>query len=141
VTGYTQAHSESEIVVDQSLIVRGDFQYESGYRAAAQLFSRDEPPTAIFACNDLMAVGALSNALEAGYHIPDDLSVIGFDDVRPALYANPPLTTVSQPKYEMGVVATELLFHRMQEPDRPTRSHTLETTLVIRQSTARNSKG
>ncbi|MCK4899378.1 MAG: substrate-binding domain-containing protein, partial [Anaerolineales bacterium] len=65
-----------------------------------------------------------------------DLSVVGFDDVRPALYANPPITTVRQPKYEIGVLATQMLLERMHDPTLPLRTHVLETQLVIRHSTA-----
>lgn len=136
VTGYRQALGESGIPYDEALIVKGDFQYESGYEAAHMLLTKDDPPTAIFACNDLMAVGALSNALEKGLEIPADLSVVGFDDVRPALYANPPITTVKQPKYEIGVLATRMLLERMRDPATPPRTRILDTHLVIRRSTA-----
>ncbi len=95
ITGYRRALHESDIPVDEALIVKGDFQYASGYRAASQLLAMDAPPTAIFACNDLMAVGAISAALKAGSQVPADLSVVGFDDVRLASFANPPLTTSS----------------------------------------------
>ena len=136
VTGYQQSLSEAGIPFDEMIIVKGDFQYESGYAAADKLLTLDNPPTAIFAFNDLMAVGALSNALEKGLTIPTNLSVVGFDDVRPALYANPPITTVKQPKYEMGVLATNILLERMRDPSTPPRTQTLDTHLVIRQSTA-----
>jgi DNA-binding LacI/PurR family transcriptional regulator len=136
ITGYQQALSEVGISYDEALIFKGDFQYESGFEAANSLLSMHEPPTAIFAFNDLMAVGALSNALERGLVIPRDLSVVGFDDVRPALYANPPITTVRQSKYEIGVLATQMLLERMQNLILPPRTQVLETHLVIRQSTA-----
>lgn len=136
ITGYQQALNEAGISYDEALIVKGDFQYESGFEAANKLLSMDDSPTAIFAFNDLMAVGALSNALERGLEIPTDLSVVGFDDVRPALYANPPITTVRQPKYEIGVLATQMLLERMHDPTLPPRTHVLETQLVIRHSTA-----
>ena len=136
VTGYRQALGEADIPVEERLIVKGDFQYESGYRAARQLLAMDDPPTAIFACNDLMAVGAISAAVELGRKVPDDLSVVGFDDVRLASFTNPPLTTVVQPKYEMGVIAATMLLERMRNHDMPPRRRMFDTTLVIRQSTA-----
>jgi LacI family transcriptional regulator len=136
VTGYRQALDESGIPVDEALIVKGDFQYESGYQAARQLLSMDDPPTAIFACNDLMAVGAISAAAEMGRRVPADLSVIGFDDVGLASFANPPLTTVVQPKYEMGVIAATMLLERMHEPEIPPRRRMLDTSLLVRRSTA-----
>jgi LacI family transcriptional regulator len=136
ITGYQQALSEAAIPFDETLIIKGDFQYESGFDAANQLLSMPNPPSAIFAFNDLMAVGALSNALERGLVVPEDLSLLGFDDVRPALYANPPLTTVRQPKHEIGVLATQMLLERMLDPTLPPRTRVLETNLTLRQSTA-----
>jgi LacI family transcriptional regulator len=142
VTGYLSALDESSIPVDDRLIVRGDFQYQAGYQAARGLLTLADAPTAIFACNDLMAVGAVSAAVELGLHIPHDLSVVGFDDVQLASFANPPLTTVVQPKYEMGVVATTMLLERVRALDAPPRRRLLETRLRIRQSTAQvNSRG
>jgi LacI family transcriptional regulator len=136
ITGYRQALHEGGIAVDEALIVKGDFQYESGYRAAHQLLAIDDPPTAVFTCNDLMAVGAISAALELGRQVPTDLSVVGFDDVRLASFTNPPLTTVAQPKYEMGVMAATMLLERLQNRDMPPRQRLLDTSLLTRQSTA-----
>jgi LacI family transcriptional regulator len=136
VSGYHQALSAHNLPVDEQLVIRGDFRYESGYAAGGRLLSLDDPPTAIFACNDLMAVGAMTKALEIGLSVPGDLSVIGFDDIRPAVYANPPITTIKQPKYEMGVASTALLLSRMRDSNRTPQQQVLETSLVIRQSTA-----
>ncbi|HEY71755.1 MAG TPA: substrate-binding domain-containing protein, partial [Thermoflexia bacterium] len=136
VTGYRQALEEGSIPVDEALIIKGGFQYESGYRAARQLLAMDDAPTAIFACNDLMAVGAIRAALELGRQVPADLSIVGFDDVRLASFANPPLTTIAQPKYEMGVVAATMLLERMRDPDILPRRRVLDTSLLLRQSTA-----
>jgi LacI family transcriptional regulator len=116
--------------------VKGDFQYESGYRAAHQLLAVDDPPTAIFACNDLMAVGAIHAALESGRQVPADLSVVGYDDVRLASFTNPPLTTIVQPKYEIGVLAVRMLLERMGDRDMPPRRQLLDVRLCIRESTA-----
>jgi LacI family transcriptional regulator len=136
VAGYRKALEDHGLPLDESLIIQGDFQYESGYQAGERLLNLDRPPTAIFACNDLMAVGAMSRALETGLRVPADLSVIGFDDIRLAVYANPPITTIKQPKYEMGVIAAELLISRMHDLDRAPGQQVLETSLVVRQSTA-----
>jgi LacI family transcriptional regulator len=136
ITGYRQALDEGGIPVDEALIVKGDFQYESGYQAACQLLAMDDPPTAIFACNDLMAVGAISAAVEVGRRVPTDLSVVGFDDVRLASFANPPLTTIVQPKYEMGVIAATMLLERIREHEIPPRRQMLDTSLLVRRSTA-----
>lgn len=134
--GYQQILHENGILYDESLVVRGDFQYVSGYEAARQLLALADPPTAVFACNDLMAVGVISAVTELGLRVPQDLSVVGFDDVRLASFTNPPLTTIAQPKYEIGVIATEMLLARAQNIDAPTRLQRLDTELVIRQSTA-----
>jgi len=136
ITGYRQALDEGGVLVDEALILKGDFQYESGYQAARQLLSIDDSLTAIFACNDLMAIGAISAAVEVGQQVPADLSVVGFDDVRLASFANPALTTVAQPKYEMGVVAATMLLERMHDLGIPPRRRVLDTKLLIRQSTA-----
>jgi len=136
VTGYQQALDEGGISLDEALIVKGDFQYESGYQAMRQFLAMDDPPTAIFACNDLMAIGAICAALELGRQVPAGLSVVGFDDVRLASFANPPLTTVVQPKYEMGVMAATMLLERMRDPEMPPRRRLLDTSLLIRKTTA-----
>jgi LacI family transcriptional regulator len=136
VTGYRQMLREAEIPIDEDLIVKGDFRYDSAYQASIQLLQMEDPPTAIFACNDLMAVAAMRAALELGQKVPDDLSVVGFDDVRLAAFANPPLTTIAQPKYEIGAVAATMLLARMRNHDRPAHRRVFETSLVIRKSTA-----
>jgi LacI family transcriptional regulator len=136
VTGYRRALEEMGIPADERLVVRGDFQYASGYDAARRLLALDEPPTAIFACNDLMAVGAISAALALGRRVPADLSIVGFDDVGLARFANPPLTTVRQNTYEMGKAAVELLLERVREQNVAPRRRVLETSLVVRSSTA-----
>lgn len=136
VTGYRRALEEAGIPIDERIIVRGDFQCESGYRVAQHLLTLAQPPTAIFACNDLMAIGAISAAVSLGYRIPEDISVVGFDDIRLSSYTNPPLTTVHQPIYEIGVLATTILLERMKDRTMPPSRRVLETHLIVRQSTA-----
>jgi LacI family transcriptional regulator len=137
VVGYRQALEEADVPVDESLVLKGDFQYQSGYQAARALLSMDGPPTAIFACNDLMAIGAISAIVEMDRRVPEDLSVVGFDDVHLASFANPPLTTIVQPKYEMGALAATMLLERLDEPDLPPRRRLLDTRLFVRRSTSR----
>src|SRR5690606_8001724 len=134
VDGYRRALREAGLPVHAEDIVRGDFHPAGGYRIAEELLARDKRPTAIFACNDLMAIGALSAAKAMGFRVPEDVSVVGFDDIYLAAYSNPPLTTVRQPKYEMGRLATKLLLERMQDPDLPPRTPLLDTELVVRAS-------
>ncbi len=136
VTGYRRALQEGGLPVDESLIIKGDFQFESGYQAARHLLAMAMPPTAVFACNDLMAVGVVNAAQELGRQVPADLSVVGFDDVRLASFINPPLTTIAQPKYEIGQIATTMLLERINDPDMPPRQRMLDTKLLIRRSSA-----
>lgn len=136
VTGYRHALQEAGLAVDESLIVKGDFQYESGYQAAQQFFTKPDPPTAIFVCNDLMAIGVINAAVKQGWQVPLLLSVVGFDDIRLASYTNPLLTTVAQPKYEMGSIATTMLLERIHSPEMPPRQQLLDTHLIVRESTA-----
>ena len=135
-TGYRKALLERGIAVDQALIVEGDFNYESGYRATRQFLELDAPPSAIFACNDPMAIGAISAIVESGRRVPDDISIVGFDDVSLASFANPPLTTIVQSKYEMGAIATKMLLERVHDRDMPARRKLLGTSLLKRESTA-----
>jgi len=137
VAGYRQVLEEFGLPVDERLIVKGDFQYETGCRAMHSLLTLDNPPTAVFACNDMMAIGAIWEAFELRRHVPDEVSVVGFDDVRLASLTNPPLTTVAQPKYEMGALVTKLLVERMRDLDMPARRRVLDVSIMVRQSTGR----
>jgi LacI family transcriptional regulator len=134
VTGYRDTLAAHGLAYDPDLVAPGDFQFASGYRAAQQLLDLPQPPTAVFACNDLMAVGCISAATARGLRVPQDLAVVGFDDVKLASFTNPPLTTVAQPKREIGRLAMEMLLARMRDPDAPPHSVRLDTRLVIRQS-------
>jgi LacI family transcriptional regulator len=134
--GYRRALEEAGIPIDTNLIFDGNFRDAGGYEGAHQLLALPDPPTAIFAGNDLMAIGALAAACERGVAVPDDLSVVGFDDIHLARYINPPLTTIAQPKYQLGVIAAELLFGRLRTPDLPPQRRLLQAELVIRSSTA-----
>ena len=136
VTGYRKALLEHGIAVDEALIMEGDFHYESGYRATLQFLALDPPPSAIFACNDPMAIGAISAIAESGKRVPDDISIVGFDDVSLASFANPPLTTIVQSKYEMGVIATKMLLERVRDRDMPARRKLLGASLLKRKSAA-----
>lgn len=137
IEGYRLALKSAEINFDPQLVIEGDFKYQSGYSAAREIFERGIPPTAIFACNDLMAIGVYRYAHEVGLHIPEHLSIVGFDDVHLAAYTNPPLTTVRQSKQEMGSLAVKLLLGRMTQQDLTPRVEILDTQLVIRGSAAR----
>ena len=105
--GYERALYRNGIEVDTRLVERGDFSIESGYEAMRRLLAHR--PDSVFACNDLMAAGALQAIAEAGLRVPDDIAVIGFDDLPIASRTNPPLSTVSQDVAAIGAAAVDLL--------------------------------
>ena len=137
VAGYRQALQEAHIAFDPVLLVYSDFTSEGGFNAFGDLLKLPMPPSAIFASNDLMAIGGICAAAEAKVNVPQQLSVIGYDDIALASYSTPRLTTMSQPKYAMGEMITRLLLARIAGGHLPLRRELLQTTLVERQSTAR----
>lgn len=134
VRGYRDTLLANGVTIEESLIIVGDFQFEGGYRAAQELLALDESPTAIFACNDMMAIGVIAAIQEAGLQVPTDISVIGYDDVPLASYYNPRLTTIAQPARDLGLIAVEWLLNRIDKPDLTTRHETLSVQLVERNS-------
>jgi LacI family transcriptional regulator len=134
--GYRAAVQELGLAYRDEYVTYGDFYAESGREATAQLLALAEPPTAIFAASDLMAIGAIRAAAEAGLHVPQDLSVIGFDDIQLAPHVNPPLTTLRQDKLGLGAAAGDALVARIAgDPERPS-LRTLPVELVVRGTTA-----
>ncbi len=138
VTGYREAHRQAGIHIEDSLLVRGDFHAPSGYSAALQLLQRTPRPTAIFVCNDMMAIGALRAVAQLGLNVPEDIAIVGFDDIELASYTTPSLTTVAQPKQEIGQLAVKLIFERMGDHSLPPRHNILSTQLIIRESSTRS---
>lgn len=133
--GYLEALGEAGLEADETLIRAGDFRYHSGYARMKELLEAQDPPTAVFAANDLMAIGAIRALGESGRRVPDDVAVVGFDDILLASLVRPALTTVSQPAYQMGVTATELLIRRMDGlVSGPPQEVVLTPQLVIRES-------
>jgi LacI family transcriptional regulator len=136
VEGYKGALSERGIAPNPDLVREGDYRERSGYDGAMELIRLSDPPTAIFACNDLMAVGALHALEESQLRVPDDVSVVGYDDITVASVARPRLTTVAQPKYEMGAIACRMLIDRLRAPGSPYQTVLLRPQLVLRESSA-----
>lgn len=133
--GYRAALTDSDIPFTEDLVIEGDYQQQTGYEATKKLLQRaSPPPTAIFASNDLSALGALDAARECGFRIPDDISIIGFDDIPQASLIYPKLTTVRQPLEQMGQVAVKLLLEQIEDHSRPPQRVTLATQLIIRDS-------
>jgi LacI family repressor for deo operon, udp, cdd, tsx, nupC, and nupG len=114
----------------------GDFSIESGVTAAEYLLSLKRPPTAVFCFNDEMAMGVIETARSRGLRVPQDLSVVGFDDIRFARYMDPPLTTIAQPMREIGEGTVRLLLEILRGNAITPISVTLPHKLVIRESTA-----
>jgi len=135
--GYLAACAARGLPVPADLLLSGDFKEASGRRLASELLARPEPPTALFVANNLMTMGALQAMQEHAVRIPQDISVVGFDDVPWMSLLQPPLTVVRQPTYQIGKEAAELLFRRLREgPQKPTESIVLQPELIIRGSTA-----
>ena len=134
--GYQAALAAAGILPEPELVVDSDFEIAQGHRAARRLLDLHEPPTAVFAFNDNIAIGVLQAARERGIRVPDELSVIGFDDVEAAEIVTPQLTTIRQPLEELGRMAVSLL-ERLLEGQRIEALHVeLRTQLVVRQTTA-----
>lgn len=138
--GFQQALNAAGRNHDPKLVVSGDFTYVSGMQAASELLKQDNPPSAIFACNDDMAAGAIAAAHQAGMSVPQDVTVVGFDDTANASAAWPPLTTIRQPIREMARTSIEILSrsvaHKVAQTNPKPEKVTLDYDLVIRDSAA-----
>ncbi len=113
--GYKETLSHHGIPIEDELIAFGDFQHRSGYEAMRQLLALPRRPTAVFASNDMMAIGAIQAAGEAGLNVPSDVAVVGYDDITFASMVYPQLTTIRQPLYEMGSLAAQGLIERLRK--------------------------
>jgi LacI family transcriptional regulator len=132
--GYRSALRTHHIPEMIDLIYEGDFIQSDGYAGACALLDLPHPPTAIFASNDVMAMGVMDAVRSRGLRIPDDISIIGFDNIPQAELIHPALTTVSQPLEKMGRVATQMLLDLLQNPEKDAERLELPTELVIRES-------
>ncbi|MEI7844448.1 MAG: LacI family DNA-binding transcriptional regulator [Chloroflexota bacterium] len=132
--GYKQALQDAGLRIEPALIMNGNFHPDSGWELGREMLSLPNAPTAIFACNDLMAIGVLRAATELGLRIPDDLALVGYDDIELSSYTNPPLTTIKQPTAEMGLTALKFLLGRITEPQSVRQNAVLPVSLVVRGS-------
>ena len=132
--GYHEALRAAGRPLRPDLVHYGDFREGGGYEGMKALMALPKRPTAVFVTNNLMTLGAFRALHEAGIGIPDELALVGFDDMPWATSLNPPLTAVSQPSQEIGSSAADLLLDRIARPDRAIRHMILETTLVVRAS-------
>lgn len=133
--GYKSALRVHHIPEDPALIYEGTFFQPDGYAGASALLDLSQPPTAIFASNDAMAMGVMDAVRSRGLHIPEDISILGFDDVPQAALVRPALTTVHQPLEQMGRVATQMLLDRLKNPQQEVNRIELPTELIVRGST------
>lgn len=134
--GYQQAIRRAGVPMNATYTMYSDFTFEGGAKAVRKLLSLPEPPTAIFCHCDVMAIGAIQEAKKLGLRVPQDLSVVGFDDIQFSEYCDPPLTTISQPRYEIGRQAMLMMLDLLKGREIGAASRLLETKLVVRNSAA-----
>ncbi|MBJ6581468.1 DNA-binding transcriptional regulator CytR [Enterobacter roggenkampii] len=133
--GYVQALRRTGVTVDPHYIARGDFTFAAGGQALEKLLDLPEPPTAVFCHSDVMALGALSYAKRRGLRIPKDLSIIGFDNISLSEFCDPPLSTVAQPRYQIGREAMLLLLDQLHGQTVSSGSRLLDCELIVRGTT------
>ncbi len=132
--GYRAALRTHHLPAADELIYEGTFFQPDGFTGAQVLLDLPHPPTAIFASNDVMAMGVMDAIRDRGLRIPDDVSVLGFDDIPQASLVRPALTTIQQPLEKMGRVATQMLLDLLEDPARPVQRIELPTKLILRDS-------
>ena len=135
--GYERAMREARIPLQPELVCHGDFHETAGLTVTRRLLDLPEPPTAIFAVNNLTTIGVLGALRERGVKLPDEMSVVGFDDLPTGELLDPPLTVVQQPTYRVGARAADLLVRRLREPTAAIKEVVLSARLVVRGSTAK----
>ncbi|AXF75947.1 HTH-type transcriptional repressor PurR [Erwinia tracheiphila] len=134
--GFLKALAEANIPLRQEWLVQGDFEPESGYQAMQKILSQNERPTAVFCGGDVMAMGAICAADEMGLRVPQDISVIGYDNVRNARYFAPSLTTIHQPKEQLGQTAFSMLLDRITSKREESQTIEVYPSLIERRSVA-----
>ncbi|WP_249961287.1 HTH-type transcriptional repressor PurR [Histophilus somni] len=132
--GFEKAMQEANLAINPDWIMEGFFEPEDGYECMNKILVQDKLPTAVFCCNDVMALGAISAIGEKGLKVPDDISVIGYDNIHASRFFSPPLTTIHQSKSRLGVQAINLLFKRISEKGKEHEIIEIYPELVIRKS-------
>ncbi|WP_342322872.1 ribose operon transcriptional repressor RbsR [Kosakonia sp. BYX6] len=115
--GYREAMARAGLTIREGDEIESDFEFGGGFEAMQSLLAMNERPQAVFIGNDAMAVGAYQALYQAGLKIPQDMAIVGYDDIELARYMTPPLTTIHQPKDELGELAIDVLIHRIAEPE------------------------
>lgn len=114
--GYLSAMERAGLAIPDGYRITGDFEFNGGFEAMQKLLAQEPRPRAVFIGNDAMAFGAYQALYQAGLRVPDDMAIVGYDDIELARYMTPPLTTIHQPKDELGELAIDVLIHRMAQP-------------------------
>ncbi|KGQ67724.1 substrate-binding domain-containing protein [Gallibacterium anatis] len=135
--GYQKALQDAHLPINPDWIIESHFDFEGGVEGMKKLLQITPRPTAVFACSDTIAVGIYQVAWQQGLHIPQDISVIGYDNIMLAQYLTPPLTTIHQPKAELGKLAVETLLERIKSPDLEYKTTMLQPQLIWRASVAK----
>jgi LacI family transcriptional regulator len=137
IEGWRSALTQTGLAAESShLLWHSDFSSQGGFDTMQAILASPLLPTAVFVCNDLMGIGALSAAHEAGVQIPQQMSLIGFDDIELARFASPALTTIAQPKLRIGIAAVDMVLERIQGGRIQARQVVLQPELIVRYSTA-----
>lgn len=137
IDGYKSSLKDNKITINESFILKNEMSIEGGYESAEKLLKLDKKPTAIFAADDTVAIGAMDCLFEKGYRIPDDFSIIGYDNIKLAGLKLINLTTIDQPKYEMGVKAVQILFDKIKKGyNNVPAKYILESRIIERGSVA-----
>ncbi|NLM04516.1 MAG: substrate-binding domain-containing protein [Clostridiales bacterium] len=132
--GYKQALEENNLTFDESLVIEGGNRFKSGYEGARQLLELPEPPSALFISGDEMAIGAMRAALEMGIKIPDELAIVGFNNIDMAGKVFPSLSTIGQPMYEMGAIGMRVLTKILHDEELDDKKIVLNYSLIERES-------
>ena len=132
--GYQAAMTRAGLAVPEGYVISSDFEFGGGFSAMQTLLTLSELPQAVFVGNDAMAVGAYQALYQSGLRIPQDMALVGYDDIELARYMTPPLTTIHQPKDELGELAIDVLIHRMADPGQKQQRVQLTPELVVRGS-------
>lgn len=136
-SGFIKAMAVRKLDVNPDWVIESDFESEGGKTAMAKILALDKLPTAIFVANDMMALGVMCEAQRSGLKIPDQLSIIGYDNISFSAYFSPPLTTINQPKNRLAKTAVSTLLGRLREKRTLGRVHLVEPDLVVRDSVAK----
>ena len=132
--GFERAMNEAGLEINPEWIIEGDFECETAAKATERFIAMEDRPTAIFCFNDIMAMSMISTFVQHGIRVPEDVSIIGYDNIELAPYFSPPLTTIHQPKRRLGKTAVEILMERVKDKKHDNRVFEMSPELVIRKS-------